>query len=121
MKLRNKKTGEVRELFNNTGGILPNTLAELIKEWEDYKPAEQYIDNELVRALLKNWAYVNKVDKVEYNTYPTGDCSFVSTYYNDKEGIEIELLLDFRDRIDNLIGGKIYTIAELCRKGKNER
>lgn len=35
MKLRNKKTGKVVEWFNNTDGILPNTLARLCQEWED--------------------------------------------------------------------------------------
>ena len=35
MKLRNKKTGKVIEWFDNTDGILPNSLAELNAEWED--------------------------------------------------------------------------------------
>ena len=37
MKLRNKKTGEVVEWFNNTDGVFPNSLAELNEEWEDYQ------------------------------------------------------------------------------------
>lgn len=35
MKLQNKKTGKVIELFNNTDGIFPGSLAELNAEWED--------------------------------------------------------------------------------------
>lgn len=37
MKLKNKKTGEVVEWFNNTDGVFPNSLAELNEEWEDYE------------------------------------------------------------------------------------
>lgn len=37
MKLRNKKTGKIIEFFNNTGGIFPDSLAELYEEWEDYE------------------------------------------------------------------------------------
>ena len=51
MKLRNKKTGEVTDnifvyegficvdVWNGASGSY-DTLAELNKEWEDYKPAE---------------------------------------------------------------------------------
>lgn len=35
MLLKNKKTGEIVEWFNNTDGVLPNTLAELNAEWCD--------------------------------------------------------------------------------------
>ena len=42
MKLRNKKTGEIIEWFNNTGNIFPDTLAELNEEWEDYKEQKEY-------------------------------------------------------------------------------
>lgn len=46
MKLRNKKTGEIVECFNNTDGIFPNSLAELNAEWEDYEEPKPwwYID-----------------------------------------------------------------------------
>ncbi len=42
MKLKNKKTGKIVEWFNNTDGILPNTLAELNEEWEDYEEPKEY-------------------------------------------------------------------------------
>ena len=35
MKLKNKKTGEIVEWFNNTDGVFPNSLAELNEEWCD--------------------------------------------------------------------------------------
>lgn len=87
-----------------------NSLSKLFDEWEDYKSVEPYIDNDLVRALVRNWAYVNDIDKVEYNYYSADDnCSFIFTYDDG-----LELLLDFRYKIDNLTSGKKYTIAELC-------
>lgn len=43
MRLKNKKTGEIREWFNNTDGVFPNSLAELNAEWEDV-PEEKWRD-----------------------------------------------------------------------------
>lgn len=64
MKLRNKKTGEIREgrvevIFQNNDKF-PNPLerhvvesfAELNADWEDYKPAEPLIKDEKVKKLL---------------------------------------------------------------------
>lgn len=42
MKLRNKKTGKVIEWFSNTGGVLPNSLAELNEEWEDCEEPKDF-------------------------------------------------------------------------------
>ena len=124
MKLRNKKTGDIwdfdggftmkashdtAERAGAGSGVLTcyaHSIAELNENWED---AEPLIKDEKVRKVVRAWADTNNVDKVEYNTYSTGDCSFVFTY-DDGE----ELLLDFRYKIDNLISGKKYTIAELC-------
>lgn len=48
MKLRNKKTGEIVEWFNNTDGVSPGSLAELNEEWEDYEEPKDiwWLDNE---------------------------------------------------------------------------
>jgi len=43
MKLKNKKTGEIIEWFNNTNGVFPDSLAELNEEWED-APEEEWRD-----------------------------------------------------------------------------
>lgn len=42
MKLRNKKTGEIVEFFNNTCGIFPDSLAELCEEWEDCEEPKEF-------------------------------------------------------------------------------
>ena len=122
MKLRNKKTGLDGELYyepdkeyhftvateDPVDMAIYRTLAELIADWEDYKPAEPLIKDEKVRKAVRAWADINNIDKVEYDTYRTGDGSFC--YTSD----ELDLLLDFRYGLDNLRGGNKYTIAELC-------
>lgn len=69
MKLRNKKTGRILEaekiLFGNgrIGDALEwntyqpavSSLAELNKEWEDYKPAEPLIKDEKIRKAIRAW------------------------------------------------------------------
>lgn len=42
MKLRNKRTGEIVEWFNNTDGIFPDSLAELIEGFEDYEEPKEH-------------------------------------------------------------------------------
>lgn len=49
MKLKNRKTGEIVEWFNNTDGVFPNSLAELNEEWCDYEEP-------------KEWFTINKFD-----------------------------------------------------------
>lgn len=118
MKLRNKKTGKPVyvdiqiPMFNNNkvlGTYSVTSLKELNEHFEDYTPAEPLINNVLIRALVRSWAHVNNIDKVEYNYYPADDnCSFIFTYDGG-----MELLLDFRRKFDNLISGKTYSITEL--------
>ena len=64
MKLRNKKTGEIKE-WQKVGAIdygelnevydstEYNSLAELNYEWEDYKPVEPLIKDEKIRKALR--------------------------------------------------------------------
>lgn len=73
MKLRNKKTGEVRE-FDELGGFTLsddypslysadktyNSLAELNEEWEDYKGP--LIKDEKVRKAVRAWAVAESED-----------------------------------------------------------
>ena len=61
MKLRNKKTGEIRE-DSDLGKMLVryampsyDSIAELCEEWEDYKPAEPLIKDEKVRKAVRAW------------------------------------------------------------------
>ena len=67
MKLRNKKTGEIKE-WQKVGAIdygelnevydaaEYNSLAELNDEWEDYKPVEPLIEDQKTRKVFREWA-----------------------------------------------------------------
>lgn len=77
MKLRNKKTGEIRNAvdidmytdsvylhvtdseFNNKT-IKYYSLAELLDEWEDYEPKEPLIKDEKIRKAVRAWAEANE-------------------------------------------------------------
>lgn len=64
MKLRNKKTGEIRECYR-VGAIdygelskvyyAYKSLAELNEEWEDYKPVEPIFDERIRRGIRAWW------------------------------------------------------------------
>lgn len=123
MKLRNKKTGEVVELFER-GPIdlyfYPNehkggddidrktyrSLAELNSEWEDYEPKEPLIKDEKIRKAVRAWAEANEIETVEYGEY------WVSFRRDDKT-------ISFKDA-DRCLGfyeledSRDYTIDELC-------
>lgn len=100
MKLRNKKTGEIVELFNNTDGILPHTLAKLNEDWEDYKPAEPLIKDEKIRKVVKAWAEGNMATRVQYEAFWRG-------FRNRDSTITVWEELPLEDN-------EVYTIAELC-------
>lgn len=113
MKLRNKKTGKIIKMFNNTDGILPNTLAELNEEWEDAS-AEPLIKDEEIREAVRTWADTYEIvavrhkvlsfDKIKHSVIETG-------YGSDYTAITLETELDLTD-------GETYTIAELCGEEK---
>lgn len=115
MKLRNKKTGEIKE-FDVLGGFMLsddypnlytedktyNSLAEFNEEWEDCK--ETLIKDEKIRKAMKVWARLNNVKEVAFDEYWHS--------FRDVDMV-ISFLFTFRD-FDCLEDGKRYTIAELC-------
>ena len=130
MKLRNKKTGEIviveyisdYQIDDGTeiGFRVKNTLnyysyptlAELNKEWEDYKPAEPLIKDEKVRKAVRAWADANEIETVKYDEY------WVSFRRDDKT-------ISFKDEDRCLVfygleNSKDYTIAELCEEENEE-
>lgn len=121
MRLRNKKTGEVRE-DSDLGKMLIryampsyDSIAELCEEWEDYKPADPLIKDEKIRKAVRAWAETvfewgkwteNKI-RVGYEgddiyCFKIFDCLF-------------EVPLSEKEKISD----KEYTIAELC--GEEEK
>ena len=121
MKLRNKKTGEVKEfneIFLTKTVKETNTatseyversyckIAELIADWEDYKPAESLIKDEKIRKAVRAWAEACGVE--EYVSVSDLSPAFTRFYTNEYEiDIKTENSLCLSER-------EYYTIAELC-------
>ena len=131
MKLRNKMTGEICELGHirqawreekdggmgymflkagDNNGIIYNSLAEMMDEWEDYKPVEPLIKDEKIRKAVRAWAEANYVEKDGYN-----NCK-VEFDWGEHRLKWIETSIEFNEitGLENLEDGKIYTIDELC-------
>lgn len=125
MKLRNKKTDEIKE-FMYVGGIKPGwcdelttyqtykTLAELNEEWEDYKPTKPLIKDEKIRKLVREWANMNNL--IQFEVYVrTVELEFIGW----ADGCDIGQTMSFSyseadfDTSD-IERFKRYTIAELC-------
>lgn len=120
MRLRNKKTGEVKfvELIKmygvcpaNFGNYKFNSLAELNEEWEDYKPTEPLIKDPKIRNAVRAWAEAVGVDKVIYQ-----DISGHYVYFRTElDEYEHTICINFWHKLNaDLCSGTTYTITELC-------
>lgn len=122
MKLRNKRTGEVKEfneIFLTKTVKETNTatseyversyckIAELNAEWEDYKPAEPLIKDEKIRKAVRAWAEANGVERA---TYVEDNYRFFA------DDIEAVSMIEFKKMPEHtgLMDEHSYTIAELC-------
>lgn len=117
MRLRNKKTGEVVELFergpidlyfypNNKDLIDRKTyqsLAELNADWEDYAPKEPLIKDEKIRKAVRAWAEANGI----------GGCICKEEIHCITFETERGMFISFEDA-DPIPPEGNYTIAELC-------
>lgn len=113
MKLRNKKTGEIKE-WQSVGAIdygemnevydsaEYDSLAGLNEEWEDYTPKEPLIKDEKIRKAVRAWAEAESED-----CYYGEDAI---TLYNGS-GDHIEF---WSRPFTDLKQGEHYTIDELC-------
>lgn len=133
MKLRNKKTGEIDDflfeskydfdvsaisdridLYRRVGTSETkniwhyNSLAELNKEWEDYKPKEPLIKDEKIRKAVRAWAEVNSTDKALYAERPDKSLCFLMDIRENDYNIQ------FVGWIPTLKDSETYTIIELC-------
>lgn len=128
MNLRNKKTGEVVELFergpidlyfypNNKDLIDRKTyqsLSDLNDEWEDYTPKEPLIKDEKIRKAVRTWAEANEIVKA----FVVMNKNMNWTIYGDdidRNRFEIEFfdrVVSENDETNN------YTIDELCGEEK---
>ena len=112
MKLRNKRTGQEGNFIINKDHFectdleyVPEyrSLAELNKDWEDYKPAEPLIKDEKIRKAVRAWADADGADEKIYLTTDEDSSRFANKYGG---------YIEFAFRID--MEERLYTIAELC-------
>lgn len=80
MKLRNKKTGEIKE-WQKVGAIdygelnevydaaEYNSIAELNEVWEDYKPTDPLIEDEKARNVFREWAELIGAEHFKVNHF----------------------------------------------------
>ena len=122
MKLRNKKTGEIRE-DSDLGKMLSryempsfDSIAELCEEWEDYKPAEPLIKDEKIRKAVRTWAEANNVSRVSCDSCVAHKkylLRFSATELFNEPIIEL-----YSESEESLWDNEHYTIAELCGEGE---
>ena len=112
MKLRNKKTGEIKEFALFDGEELQGgaTLESLVEEWEDYKPAEPLIKDEKIRKAVRAWAEAVGGSPV---------CFYEDTGYEGVGRLKIyregyPAVFDLGHQFYDLELDNQYTIAELC-------
>ena len=126
MKLRNKKTGEIKEwecvaaiIYGEMNEVYDSaeydSLAKLYEEWEDYKPPEPYIKDKKVRKFVRDWAEINGIETVlvcqTFNAW--GFKNKESGKAGDKEYMLADILFK-GEKPEELEFGKEYTITELC-------
>lgn len=113
MKLKNKKTGEIKEfdsvnVLKNSDCTLAefvyHSLAELNEDWEDYKPAGPLIEDDKIRKAVRAWAEALNIEYAEI-IHDGSNCE-VASYFC---GLSIE----FDETAIDIKDGH-YTIAELC-------
>lgn len=131
MKLRNKKTGEIKDFGNlqvyaeaeNTDEtqLLGNfdSFKQILEYYEDYIPTEPLIKDKRIRKLVRDWAEINDIKTVvvceSFNSW--GFKNRNNGVPGDKEYIGADIL--FRgEKPEELEFGKKYAVSELCEDVK---
>ena len=114
MRLRNKKTGEVKKMWKDNICLsfsdcnkVYYSLAELNQEWEDYKPAEPLIKDEKIRKAVRAWAEANEISQAQFDRY-------ISGFSASDDEHNILSMISFDGFVFMFVDGKYYTIDELC-------
>lgn len=114
MKIRNKKTGLI---ISKPDGVFLrgegfdrkyhyDSFAEMLEEWEDYKPAKPLIKDPKIRKAVRAWAEACELSSVLVYR------SFFDTFLTLKSGVKI---ISFQvETPKKLKFGKTYTITEIC-------
>lgn len=122
MKLRNKKTGEVKEfneIFLTKTVKETNTatseyversyckIAELIADWEDVEPAEPLIKDEKIRKAVRAWAEACCIELIEITHSSKCILRAMDAITNNDE-------ICINREIGQILDEKVYNITELC-------
>ena len=111
MKLRNKKTGKIREYDEEVKYYRKLTsyghddwTPNHPEDWEEYAPSEPLIKDEKIRKVVRAWAEADCIKKAylrDHYTLCKDDDIIVSISFS------MPVFRDVRDECE-------YTIAELC-------
>ena len=113
MKLRNKKTGEIKEVQPITiGGF--RSLAELNEEWEDYKPTEPLIKDEEIRKAIRAWAKMNDIRFIHMCSREDKRNARIVGQNAEGRTFTMEINDEYNVRVSFGDYKECYTIAELC-------
>ena len=109
MKLKNKKTGEIVEVFK--GGPIDlyfyHSLAELNEDWEDYIPAEPLIKDEKIRKAIRAWAEACCIELIEITHSRKSILRAMDAITGNDE-------ICINREIGQIFDEKVYNIDELC-------
>ena len=126
MKLRNKKTGDIKEieeimLLKDRDGDglwedgVYKSLAELNEEWEDCK--DPLIKDEKIRKAVRLWAEANDFKKCIVRIYDYDRCGvYVEEGMTAFVSCDTQLAITFFNINLEIKTEEPYTIAELCGK-----
>lgn len=120
MKLRNKKTGEIKSIEEIIReAFLSNELDSLKNidaNWEEIEPKEPLIKDEKMRKVVRAWAEANGVKEIiifdHGNNAPYTPVGAVDFAQNSGH---LEIRFRTEERFDT---NRIYTIEELCGEEK---
>jgi len=121
MRLRNKKTGEIKEWsFAMLENVMQSTerrhyssLAQLNEEWEDYKPTEPLIKDEKIRKAVRAWADALESEGNPVKCYGCGKWIGLR-YERPSDTFTSKFEIDSPNSENVLELERFYTIAELC-------
>lgn len=116
MRLRNKKTGEIKEWecvaainYGEMNEVYDSaeyeSLAKLNDEWEDYEPKEPLIKDERIRRAVRAWVEIGKYERVYYDR----------AYNRLADDYDFVHCIEFAiDPCPEAESERCYTLTELC-------
>ena len=130
MKLRNKKTGKIRDFAfvviikdmdarfakyaHHRPVLICRSIDQLNEEWEDYKSKEPLIKDEKIRKAVRAWAEADDLDNFRVQNQHFNECKIIGY----TAGINKASFIGFQTVIAHADSKKLYAIDELCGEGE---